>query len=190
LGEQTDHLFCANTQIALFYLLEYHMFFLYKKTHCITGLQYLGQTKQSDPFKYKGSGTYWLNHLKTHGNIVTTDVLKECSSRAELEYWGQYYSNLWNVVSDSAWANLKPELGDGGSQKGRVLSANTKLKMSQSRVGVKKSIDTKIKMSISKKGVPMTAEEKLKRSTALKGKAKSEETKLKMTQAWVLRRLK
>lgn len=164
------------------------MFFLYKKTHCITGLQYLGQTKQSDPFKYKGSGTYWLNHIKIHGNTVTTEILKECSTKDELEHWGQYYSNLWSVVSDPKWANLKPETGEGGSQKGRILSDATKLKMSQSRKGVKKSKETKAKMSSAKQGVPLSEGEKLKRSIALKGKPKSIETKLKMSQAWDRRR--
>jgi hypothetical protein len=36
---------------------------LYVKTHNITGLKYFGKTT-NDPFKYKGSGKYWLDHLK------------------------------------------------------------------------------------------------------------------------------
>ena len=42
---------------------------LYVKTHNKTGLKYLGRTTQ-DPYKYKGSGTYWRSHLKKHGNRV------------------------------------------------------------------------------------------------------------------------
>jgi hypothetical protein len=30
--------------------------YLYKKTHNITGLKYLGKTAQSNPYKYPGSG--------------------------------------------------------------------------------------------------------------------------------------
>ncbi len=55
--------------------------YLYKKTHNITGLQYLGKTTK-DPYKYKGSGTRWLNHLNIHGFDITTEILKECKSKA------------------------------------------------------------------------------------------------------------
>jgi len=41
--------------------------YLYKKTHNITGLQYLGKTISKDPYSYTGSGVRWTNHLKKHG---------------------------------------------------------------------------------------------------------------------------
>jgi len=87
--------------------------YLCVKTHNITGLKYLCQTKR-DPFKYNGSGKYWKLHLKKHGILHTTTVIKECSSKEELKHWGTYYSTLWNVVASDEWANLKPEEGDGG----------------------------------------------------------------------------
>jgi hypothetical protein len=93
--------------------------YLYKKTHNITGLKYLGKTTQN-PFKYKGSGKRWVPHIKKHGYDVTTEILKECSTKEEVAYWGRYYSELWNVVTEvddcgrKTWANLKPEEGDGG----------------------------------------------------------------------------
>lgn len=87
--------------------------YLYKKTHNITGLNYLGKTVQ-DPYKYSGSGKYWKNHIKKHGNDVTTVILKECQDPDELKTWGIYYSELWNVVESDDWANIKPENGDGG----------------------------------------------------------------------------
>jgi len=88
--------------------------YLYKKTHNKTGLQYLGQTKR-DPFKYEGSGKYWKRHLKKHGIDVNTQILKECSSYEEVKEWGLYYSNLWNIVEDSNWANMRPEDGCGNT---------------------------------------------------------------------------
>lgn len=88
--------------------------YLYKKTHNKTGLQYLGKTTSSDPHKYRGSGHIWKLHIKKHGYDVTTEILKECNSTAETKFWGEYYSNLWNVVESDGWANLKPESGDGG----------------------------------------------------------------------------
>ena len=86
--------------------------YLYKKTHNKTGLQYLGKTVQ-DPFKYKGSGKYWVSHINKHGYDVTTEILKECLSNDELIQWGRYYSELWNVAYSEEWANLKPEEGQG-----------------------------------------------------------------------------
>lgn len=41
------------------------VYHLYKKTHNITGLKYLGQTTKN-PYKYRGSGTYWKRHIKIH----------------------------------------------------------------------------------------------------------------------------
>lgn len=35
---------------------------LYVKIHNVTGLKYFGKTTK-DPFKYRGSGKYWLAHL-------------------------------------------------------------------------------------------------------------------------------
>jgi hypothetical protein len=89
------------------------MYYLYKKTHNKTGLQYLGKTTR-DPNVYKGSGLRWTNHINEHGYDVTTEILRECSSNEEVKEWGVYYSKLWNVVQDYNWANLKEECGDGG----------------------------------------------------------------------------
>ena len=90
------------------------LYYLYVKTHSVTGLKYLGQTRRKDPHKYSGSGKYWTSHLKKHGKHYTTEILKECSSTEELSFWGKYYSSLWNVTESNEWANLKPEAGDGG----------------------------------------------------------------------------
>jgi hypothetical protein len=85
---------------------------LYVKTHKKTGLKYLGKTT-ADPYNYTGSGTYWKRHLKKHGSDVDTEVIRWCTTES-IEYWGIYYSNLYNVVADRKWANLKQEQGDGG----------------------------------------------------------------------------
>jgi len=96
--------------------------YLYKKTHNITGLKYLGKTTAKDPHKYKGSGDYWKDHIKTHGYDVTTEILAECKTTKELKERGLYYSNLWNVVEEKdangkkTWANLRPETSDGGGR--------------------------------------------------------------------------
>jgi hypothetical protein len=86
---------------------------LYLKTHNKTGLKYLGKTIQ-DPYTYLGSGKRWQNHLKKHGNDVTTQILLETNDPKEIIEWGIHYSNLWNVVKDQSFANIRPETGDGG----------------------------------------------------------------------------
>ena len=94
------------------------IYYLYVKTHNITGLKYLGKTIQN-PHKYRGSGKKWKSHIHKHGYNVTTEILKECSSDKELKEWGLYYSRLWNIVEardengNKLWANLKLEEGDG-----------------------------------------------------------------------------
>ena len=93
---------------------------LYVKTHNITGLKYFGFTTSKDPHKYTGSGVYWKLHLKKHGYDYTTEIRRECQSKDELREWGLYYSNLWNIVENNDWANLKEEVGDGGRQSKEV----------------------------------------------------------------------
>lgn len=87
--------------------------YLYVKTHQKTGLKYLGKTVQ-DPHTYPGSGIRWKNHIRKHGNDVITEVIETCKTSEELRERGLYYSNLWNIVESSDWANCKEETGDGG----------------------------------------------------------------------------
>jgi hypothetical protein len=89
------------------------MFYLYIKTHKVTGLKYLGQTSRN-PYTYKGSGLRWNNHLKKYGNDVDTEILLETDDKNELSAAGIYYSNLYNVVNDHQWANIVNESGTGG----------------------------------------------------------------------------
>lgn len=96
------------------------IYYLYKKTHQKTGLNYLGYT-QRNPYEYVGSGSYWTAHLKKHGYSINTEVLLETESKDEIKSVGKYYSDLWNIVEakdatgKKLWANLKPEEGVGGS---------------------------------------------------------------------------
>lgn len=99
---------------------------LYVKTHKITGLKYLGQTTEIDHFKYTGSGVYWKNHLKVHGFEHDTEIIKECQTKDEIRFWGEHYSNLWNVVESNDWANLKSESGEGGAYFGHQMTVETR----------------------------------------------------------------
>lgn len=81
------------------------------KTHRITGLKYLCQTAKKNPYKYKGSGKYWVRHLKVHGDLFDTHVILKCYTKSALKEWGLYYSKLWSIVESKQWANMIPESG-------------------------------------------------------------------------------
>lgn len=89
------------------------VYYLYIKTHRRTSLKYLGKTSQ-DPYRYHGSGTVWVQHLKKHGYDIDTEIIFATESKEELRQRGIYYSDLWNVEHSDEWANLKREEGDGG----------------------------------------------------------------------------
>lgn len=89
------------------------IYHLYIKTHNKTGLKYLGQTKQN-PFTYIGSGKYWLNHLKVHGQDISTEILGTYETKEQLKEAGLHYSKIYDIVESKEWANLKEEAGDGG----------------------------------------------------------------------------
>ena len=93
------------------------MIYLYIKTHNITKKKYLGQTIQN-PFKYKGSGIRWLNHIKKHGYDVTTEIIFETEDKEELKEKGLYYSKLYNIVESEEWLNLIEESGECGFRGG------------------------------------------------------------------------
>jgi hypothetical protein len=88
------------------------MYYCYVKIHNVTGLKYLGITKQ-EPFKYKGSGTYWKRHLNKHGNDVSTVILAEHEDRKTLEKAARFYSDELSVATNDDYANLGPEKGYG-----------------------------------------------------------------------------
>lgn len=104
------------------------IYYLCVKTHKVTGLKYLCQTKQKDPHKYYGSGLYWKTHLNKYGKQIDTEIIKECVSVEELRHWGIYYSNLWNIVESDAWANLIPESGVSA-----ILTADTYVKIAETK---------------------------------------------------------
>jgi hypothetical protein len=103
--------------------------YLYLKTHNKTGLKYLGKTVANDPHSYQGSGKVWRRHIKKHGYDVTTKILFESNNPDEIKAIGVYYSNLWDVVESKEFANLVPEMGDGGTmpwtEKSRQKLSNT-----------------------------------------------------------------
>lgn len=134
--------------------------YLYLKTHRKTGMKYLGKTSK-DPFKYSGSGVYWLKHLNKHGNDVKTEILLCTMSLQEFRETSLFFSKLWNIVESNEFANLTEENGKGGWKKlphsHYVKAAN---KAAEKLRGVKQTKEHILKRAESRKG----------KSSTLKGK--------------------
>lgn len=121
--------------------------YLYIKTHNKTGLKYLGKTKNSNPHKYTGSGTTWLEHIKHYGRDISTEILKECSCQHELSYWGRYYSLLFKITTamddygNMIWANRIPETGGGPGASSHTMSNINRKKVNNGKHQFQKRLD-------------------------------------------------
>lgn len=91
---------------------------LYIKQNNITGLKYFGKTTREDPYKYIGSGSYWLRHLKKHGNDVSTIKVWSFDDQLECERFALDFSEKNNIVESKEWANLIPENSKSGKSVG------------------------------------------------------------------------
>ena len=95
------------------------IYYLMIKTHNITGLKYLCQTKRKDPYKYIGSGVEWSKHLVKYGKSIRTEILLMSENKKLINDTGRYYSKLWKIVTamddfgNKIWANAIPETGGG-----------------------------------------------------------------------------
>lgn len=85
--------------------------YLYIKQHKVTQLKYFGKTIRTDPHKYKGSGTRWINHIKYHKNLVDTIWLKLFTDIDELVEYAVKFSIEHDIVNSPDWANLIEETG-------------------------------------------------------------------------------
>lgn len=88
--------------------------YLMIKAHNITGLKYLCK-KTTDNinkcYRYTGSGTYWKRHLSKHGNDITTTVIEVHQNLEEFSKKALYWSEYYDIVESSDWANLIKENG-------------------------------------------------------------------------------
>jgi hypothetical protein len=159
--------------------------YLYVKTHRKTGLKYLGKTSRTDPYSYTGSGKRWLSHLNKHGYDFDTEILLETTDPIKIIEAGLYYSNIWNVVKDSKWANMKPESGDGGTF---VHTATAKKKISELQLGRPSPLKGMTYESIQKDPDRALKRKELHREWMIKnnpyrGKNHSNQTRKKMSES-------
>lgn len=134
--------------------------YLYIKhcNHC--DLKYFGKTTKDDPYKYIGSGTHWLRHLKKHGKEhIVTDWVKSFESQEECTKFALLFSKENDIVNSKNWANLCEENGKDGGIIGRKLPKSVKEKIKNNHAdfsgsnnpmfGKKISNETRKKMSLS-----------------------------------------
>ena len=142
--------------------------YLYIKQHKITGLKYFGKTTKIDPVVYKGSGTYWLRHIKTHGRShVITLWYKLFTNEKELTEYALKFSIENNIVESKEWANLTTELGIDGLPKGHVFTEQQRKNMSLAQKDIKKPGTSKaMKGNTLRKGKKLSTEQKLNCSKA------------------------
>lgn len=150
---------------------------LYIKQHNKTGLKYFGKTVR-DPHKYKGSGKYWLRHLKIYGNDVSTIWCQLFETKDHLNEYAIAFSMNNSIVESKEWANLIIEDGlGGGGVKGKITAIETKKKLSESLkgktnfAGKTHTAETRLRISNARKGTIFNTEHKQKLSLAKKNKS-------------------
>lgn len=99
--------------------------YLYHKRHLKTNLNYFGKTT-GNPYTYKGSGVYWNNHLRKHGNEVETIAVWEFNNLDECSNFAIEFSKTHDIVKSTNWANLCVENGLDGGDKFTCMSPERK----------------------------------------------------------------
>jgi len=154
--------------------------FIYITTNTVNGKKYIGQRKFSNSWKsYLGSGLAILSAIKKYNKENFSRIIIAIAySREELNQLEIQYIKLHNAVENENYYNIS--LGGDSPMSGRKMTEQHKQKISESEKGKIISEETKGKMKIAKIGTSRNKETKLKISNYQKNKIVSEETKEKM----------
>jgi len=110
--------------------------YLYIKEHSVTGLKYFGKTISTDPFKYSGSGTYWVPHIKKYGKeLVKTLEVWGFDNQELCTEFALRFSKENNIVESKEWANRIPENGLPSTFQGSVLPETIRNRISNTLSG-------------------------------------------------------
>jgi group I intron endonuclease len=162
---------------------------IYKIENLINGKIYIGSTcnfkqRKSDHYKTLRGNKHDNPHLQNAWNKYGEknfkfEVVEYVESIAEsLVEREQYWINKLNVCNRDKGYNILPI---AGTTLGRVVSEETKKKLSESKKGIIITPETRKKISKANSGKVFTDEHKQKLREANLGKIVSEETKLKMS---------
>jgi len=155
---------------------ERNDFYVYVHTRATDGsVFYVGKGKGKRAWFKGGRSKHWKHIVAKHGYnvVVVQDNLTE----------GQSYVLEIILINDIGLENLCNMTygGEGGSVRGRIVSSETKRKLSEFNKGKKRSDESKQKQSSSMKGKIKTKEHKQKLSEVHKGKIKSEDHRRKIS---------
>ena len=121
---------------------------LYIKRHAVTGVRYLGKYTKKNILSYAGSGKYWKNHLKKHGdNVQTLWVSEWFYDEQELQDFALMISEFYDIVNSNKWANLVHENGlSGGPEVGRIgmrayMQLSFEKRATYAKIGGKKTFE-------------------------------------------------
>jgi len=205
-----------NMQVFMPYANSDKLGYIYKITNLINNKIYIGQRKRL-PLKtkeYYGSGKIIKRAIKKYGNKYFIKEILNISYRYNLNFlerfWIQYFKQNGHILYNIGLGGLG---NNGGQNKGKKLTEDTKEKIRQKLKNRKRSEDfknkisktlkekyktgerisallntkvsksTRQKMSKSHKGKKFSEEHKLKLSNLHKGKQKSEEHRQKLRKA-------
>lgn len=111
---------------------------------------------------YPGSGVYWKQHIKKHGNDVSTVWAQLFENEQDLIDFANKFSIENNIVDSNKWANLVPESGVYGhsytrgwkhtTEARKKISESSKGKKTKGMLGKSHSVETKQKVSNRLKG--------------------------------------
>lgn len=139
---------------------------------------YFGKTKNPDPEKYNGSGSYWKEHLNKYGIDISTIFFEEFDNQDDANEFAEFFSEEFDIVNSDRWANLMIEDARIGWPSGE-RSEETKHKLRLANLGennpnygnpnnYKHSEEILLKISESNSGQKRTEETKNNISNAVK----------------------
>jgi hypothetical protein len=139
---------------------------------------YIGKGSGRRAYQKRSRSEFWHNIVTKHGYdiiLLEEELTNEEANQVEI-YWikriGRRDLGLGPLVN----------LTDGGEGIiGQIVSNETKLKMSNAHIGIKKTDEHKKNISKGRTGIKFSNKHKLNMSITNKGKPKSEETKKKMS---------
>ena len=178
--------------------------YIYKTTNLINGMIYIGQHKAINfSKKYKGSGKLIIEAFHKYGKEnFTVELLEWCETKEELDEKERYWVSYFGLPNFEIGYNILKG-GQDKSFEGCTHSEETKLIMSQKKLGIKLSPKTCSKISKNKTGAkyPKTHSENVSKGLKEKyakdkengiqiirkpkGYKNSDETKEKMRQAHI-----
>lgn len=113
---------------------------IYKTINLINGKKYIGQDSKNNP-NYLGSGDFLKKAIQKYGKEnFKKEIIEYCDSLEELNEREIYWLNYYNVSNDSLFYNCINI--NRGSRKGRKVSFESKIKMSNAKKGIKHSLES------------------------------------------------